>query len=69
MWTRKNQRRLHLIDRKYTGGLTSAEQAELACLQESLASHLDAVAPLPFDALERLEALAAAPDEDAAQGQ
>ena len=67
-WTMKNRRRLYLIDRKYAAGLATAEEAELSDLQAALAGHLEAVAPLPFDALERLEALAGttAPDQEPA---
>ncbi len=69
LWARKNQRRLHLIDRKYTTGLSPAEESELAELQADVAGHMRAVAPLPFDALRRLEELTetAGPDQDTAK--
>jgi hypothetical protein len=63
MWVWRNHRRLDLIDRKYATGLNATEEAELANLQVELANALRAMAPLPFDSLRRLEALAeAAPD-------
>jgi hypothetical protein len=50
-WTQeKNRRRCELIDRKYDHGLTPAEDAELALLQDALHRYIDKVAPLPLDA-------------------
>jgi hypothetical protein len=63
-WARRNQRRLSLIEKKYTKGLSPAEEAELARLQADLAEHLRTEAPLPFDALRSLEALAEAASTD-----
>jgi hypothetical protein len=46
----KNRRRCELIDRKYDHGLSPAEQAELALLQNAMYRHIDKIAPLPLDA-------------------
>jgi hypothetical protein len=49
-WTEeKNRRRCELIDRKYDHGLTPAEDAELALLQDAMYRYIDKVAPLPLD--------------------
>jgi hypothetical protein len=49
-WTEaKNQRRCDLIDRKYAGGLTPPEAAELAQLQEEMLRHRQRVTPLPLE--------------------
>ena len=49
-WTQeKNRRRGELLDRKYDHGLSPAEEAELALLQDALHRTLDKVAPLPLD--------------------
>ena len=49
-WTEeKNRRRGELIDRKYDHGLSPAEEAELALLQDALHRILDKVALLPLD--------------------
>jgi hypothetical protein len=49
-WTdEKNRRRCELIDRKYDHGLSPAEEAEVALLQDALHRHIDKVAPLPLD--------------------
>ena len=54
-WTEdKNRRRCELIDRKYDAGLDSAEQAELALLQDEMQRHVDRVAPLPLDEARQL---------------
>jgi hypothetical protein len=50
-----NTRRLALIDKKYAGGLTTKEEAELAALQAKMDEHLAAVAPLPLEQQEALE--------------
>jgi hypothetical protein len=48
-WTEeKNRRRCELIDRKYDHGLTPAEEAELALLQDAMYRYIDKVAPLPL---------------------
>lgn len=49
-WTdAKNERRCDLIDRKYAGGITAAEAAELAVLQEQMLHYRQRVAPLPLE--------------------
>src|SRR5262245_10496216 len=54
-WTEeRNRRRCELIDRKYDHGLTPAEEAELAILQDAMQRHIDKVAPLPLDAARSL---------------
>jgi hypothetical protein len=54
-WTdEKNRRRCELIDRKYDHGLSPAEEAELAVLQDAMHRTIDKVAPLPLDAARRL---------------
>src|SRR6266851_5703194 len=46
-WTEeKNRRRGALLDRKYDHGLSPAEEAELALLQDALHRTIDKVAPL-----------------------
>ncbi len=54
----QNERRLFLIQKQYREGLSEAEIVELAALQEQMGRHLDEVAPLPDEILERVEALA-----------
>jgi hypothetical protein len=54
-WTEeKNRRRGALLDRKYDSGLTPAEEAELALLQDAMYRHIDRVAPLPLEAAREL---------------
>jgi hypothetical protein len=54
-WTdEKNRRRCELIDRKYDHGLSPAEVAELALLQNAMHRYIDKVAPLPLDEARRL---------------
>lgn len=54
-WTEeKNRRRCELLDRKYDHGLSPAEEAELALLQDAMYRHIDKVAPLPLDAARSL---------------
>ena len=49
-WTeQKNRRRCELLDRKYDHGLSLAEEAELALLQDAMYRFIDKVAPLPLD--------------------
>lgn len=49
-WTdEKNRQRCELIDRKYDHGLSPAEEAELALLQDVMYRAIDKVAPLPLD--------------------
>jgi hypothetical protein len=49
-WTEENNRRRgELLDRKYDHGLTPAEEAELALLQDGLHRFIDRVAPLPLE--------------------
>jgi hypothetical protein len=67
-WTEeKNQRRCALLDRKYDSGLSPAEAAELALLQDAMQRRIDQVTPLPLDAArqlhqELLQKAAQAPD-------
>jgi hypothetical protein len=69
-WTdEKNRRKGELIDRKYDHGLTLAEEAELALLQDALYRYIDRVAPLPLDGArglqrELLQMVAQAQDAD-----
>jgi hypothetical protein len=54
-WTEdKNRRRCELIDGKYDHGLSPAEEAELALLQDAMHRFIDQVAPLPLDAARSL---------------
>ena len=54
-WTEeKNQRRCELIDHKYDHGLSPAEEAELALLQDAMYRAIDKVAPVPLDAARNL---------------
>jgi hypothetical protein len=54
-WTEeKNRRRGALLDSKYDHGLSAAEEAELAMLQEAMYRYIDRVAPLPLDAARSL---------------
>lgn len=54
-WTEeKNRRRGLLLDGKYGHGLSPAEEAELALLQDAMHRYIDQVAPLPLDAARRL---------------
>lgn len=57
-WELNNYRRVFLIDKKFQGGLSRAEEAELEELQAEHGAFLDAIQPLPFDKLEKLEAFA-----------
>jgi len=52
-WSRLNARRLALISKEYTSGLTDSEQAELADLQDAVAK---ACEPRDRKLLEKLEA-------------
>lgn len=55
-WFVKNERRSFLITKKYKGGgLNPAETAELDRLQAEMSQYVNAVAPLPMQALESLE--------------
>lgn len=54
-WTeQQNTRRCELIDQKYDRGLSPAEEAELALLQDAMHRYIDRVAPLPLDETRRL---------------
>jgi hypothetical protein len=56
-WARKNSRRIELIEKEFAQTILDADdEAELARLQDEVFDELDAVMPLPFEALERLEA-------------
>ena len=57
-WELKNERRGFLIDKQFAEGLNPAEEAELRQLQAEIASHLAQVAPISFEAVEALEAVA-----------
>jgi len=49
-----NRRRVFLIQRKYSSGLTPLEQEELAKLKSALRAYIDRVAPRPLDALREM---------------
>jgi hypothetical protein len=66
-WAMKNDRRVFLINRKYQTGLNPTETAELAQLQAAIAGHTNALAPLPLQALEALEAHARQLEQRAGQ--
>src|SRR2546426_1157243 len=54
-WTdEKNRRRGMLLDRKYDVGLSPAEEAELALLQDAMHRYIDQIGPLPLDAARSL---------------
>ena len=54
-WTAEmNRRRCELIDRKYDGGISPVEAAELALLQDAMDRCIDRVAPLPLDGVRQL---------------
>jgi hypothetical protein len=63
-WDTKNKRRCWLIDKQLANKLTRAEASELQQLEDEMSSHLDLVAPLPFEALGRLEEIARRITED-----
>ncbi len=54
-WEDQNERRVSLIQKRHRHGLTSDEQNELDRLQAEMSARINAVRPLPFDALEKLE--------------
>jgi hypothetical protein len=54
-WESLNKRRLDLIEKEAGAGLSGDEQAELERIQEETGRYLNAVAPLPFELLERFE--------------
>jgi hypothetical protein len=49
-----NQRRIHLINKQFSKGLNTAEEAELAQLQAEMDSYIDSTHPLPTQALKEL---------------
>jgi len=54
-WTpQSNHRRCDLVDKKFAGGLTSVEEAELAQLTAGLRRFVDRVAPVPLDEVRKL---------------
>jgi hypothetical protein len=57
-WVLKNKRRGLLIKKQRSEGLIPPEARELRQLQTETARHLDQVAPISFEALEELEAIA-----------
>jgi hypothetical protein len=66
-WTpERNHRRCDLIDKKFSTGLTAAEDQELAALTAGLRRFVDRVAPLPLEDVRRLhqELLEKATDPD-----
>jgi hypothetical protein len=69
-WTEAmNRRRGELIDGKYDQGLSPAEEAELALLQDAMYRYIDRVAPLPLEAArslhqEVLQKIAPSPEVD-----
>jgi len=54
-WNQQNEQRVSLIQKRHRHGLTSDEQNELDGLQAEMSARINAVRPLPFDALEKLE--------------
>jgi hypothetical protein len=48
-WGEKNQRRLDLIDKHYSIGLTDEETAELSQLTSEIYEHMQAIDPRPVD--------------------
>ena len=54
-WDRLNRRRLLLIEKRARDGLETVEQNELDQLQAEAATYVDALAPLPFAALDQFE--------------
>jgi hypothetical protein len=57
-YNRKNERRHALIDKEFDGGLTAAEEQELALLEKVTSQYLDAAFPLPFEIIEKMKELA-----------
>jgi hypothetical protein len=54
-WTPElNHRRCDLVDKKFAGGLTAAEEMELAALTAGMRQFVDRVAPLPIEDVRRL---------------
>jgi hypothetical protein len=51
----KNARRCDLIKRKYTGGISAEDDAELNILQDEMYRYRAQVAPLPLEMLELLK--------------
>jgi hypothetical protein len=49
-----NERRCDLIGKKFTAGLTPAEEAELATLTAGMRQFIDRVAPVPLEEVRRL---------------
>lgn len=53
-WTElKNERRLELIDLKYSAGLSADQETELGVLQSQLGEYQNKIAPLPFSTFDR----------------
>jgi hypothetical protein len=57
-WTSKNKRRVELINKEFSVGLTEAEARELAQLQGEIERYLDGGFPLPFELLKELRGCA-----------
>jgi len=54
-WTPQlNHRRCDLVDKKFAGGLTPVEEAELTRLTAGLRHFVDRVAPVPLDEVRKL---------------
>jgi hypothetical protein len=54
-WESLNKRRLELIEKEASVGLSEEEQSELETIQKVTGRYLNVVAPLPFEILERFE--------------
>lgn len=55
-WTdEKNEKRLELIDRKYSGGLSPTDETLFALLQAQLGEYQNRIAPLPFDSFQQFD--------------
>jgi len=65
---RQNERRRDLIDKKWSGGLTDEEGAELARLSRATALWLDSHFPLPHERVEALLARLGAEKSETAHG-
>jgi hypothetical protein len=57
LWTeKKNERRCELIRKKFSQGISAQEAGELAELQDELAAYRKRTVPLPYDAVDALQA-------------
>jgi hypothetical protein len=55
IWESLNHRRVELIEKEADTGLSEDEHRELETIQEETGRHLNTIAPLPFEMLERFE--------------